>query len=138
MGIAIRDSPSSPSGIARRLPLGAADASGRRLDRKFRFYMRVEFLAKQVWLAGELEKDRFVVLIKRGEELAGFFCCTRDPDMLALHVRFAIVTLAESIGRAMGIGMVNAMATLKLPFPQQAFGALRLKPSAERLAPLFR
>jgi hypothetical protein len=98
-------------------------------------YMREDFFGEKVFFAGEPEKDVLVVLIKRDQELAGFFSCDRDLDTLALYARLAVIApqhrgarlgqisivLAEAIGRAVGMGMVYGMATLRIPHVQMAF-----------------
>ncbi|SAL80107.1 hypothetical protein AWB68_05784 [Caballeronia choica] len=101
-------------------------------------YLREDYLARHVALAGEVEKDVFVVLIRRGEELAGLFSCERDHDTLALYARLAVIApqhrgarlgqsciaLAECLARRMDMGMVYGMATLKIPHVQLAFESL--------------
>lgn len=102
-------------------------------------YLREEFFADKVFLADAPERDVLVVLIKQGAELAGVFSCERDRDTLALYARLAVIAprhrgarlcqaciaLSEAIGQALGMGMIYAMATLKVPHVQKAFEALR-------------
>lgn len=101
-------------------------------------HLRDDYLATRVSLAAEEEKDVLVVLIKRGDALAGLFSCERDRDTLALYARLAVIAphhrgarlghacivLAECLARHMGMGMIYGMATLKIPHVQIAFEAL--------------
>ena len=87
---------------------------------------------------GGAEKDVLVVLIKAGAELAGMFSCERDLNTLSLYAKLgvvaprhrgvglghAIVSLAEAIGRDVGMEMIYGMATLKVPHVQRAFETL--------------
>lgn len=98
-------------------------------------YMREDFLCEKVFFAGESEKDVLVVLIKKDQELAGFFSCDRDLDTLALYARLGVIApqhrgarlvqnciaLGEAIARGIGMGMVYGMATLRIPNVQRAF-----------------
>jgi hypothetical protein len=91
-----------------------------------------------VFFVGEREKDVLVVLIKKGDELAGLFSCERDPNALSLYARLGAVapkhrgkrlcrafpSIAEAIGRAIGMGMIYGMATLKVPHVQRSFETL--------------
>lgn len=97
-------------------------------------YLRHDFYRERVYFAGEAERNFLVVLIKKGDELAGVFSCERDQDSLALYARLAVVApehrgarlgqtcvvLAEEIGRQLGMGLVYGMATLKIPHVQMA------------------
>jgi hypothetical protein len=101
-------------------------------------YLREEFFRGDVYFAGECDKDVLVVLIKKGSEPAGLFSCQRDCDALSLYARLGVIApthrgmrlsrvfplLAEAIGRAIGMGMVYGMATLKIPHVQRAFETL--------------
>ncbi len=101
-------------------------------------YQREDFYRDEVYLAGEPEKDVFVVLVKKGRELAGLFSCERDRNTLALYARLSVIAprhrgmglshaflmLAEPIGRSLGMGMIYGMATLKVPHVQRAFETL--------------
>lgn len=101
-------------------------------------FLQEEFYRDEVYLRGEPEKDVLVVLIKKEGELAGLFSCDRDRNTLALYARLGVIAprhrgmglsnsmplLAEAIGRAIGMGMIYGMATLKVPYVQQAFEAL--------------
>lgn len=101
-------------------------------------YVRPDFYSDNVSLAGEPERDTFVILLKRDQELVGLFSCERDLDALALYARLAVIApkhrrghlsqstivLVEVIGRRMGMGLVYGMATLKIPYIQMAFERL--------------
>jgi hypothetical protein len=101
-------------------------------------YLREGFFRDDVYFAGEPDKDVLVVLIKKGRELAGLFSCERDRNTLALYARLGVIApghrgmvlsrafplLAEAIGRAIGMGMIYGMATLKVPHVQRAFETL--------------
>jgi hypothetical protein len=98
-------------------------------------YLDPEFFRHDVMLAGDEEKDVLVVLIKKGDELAGLFSCERERQALSLYARLGAIApahrgkrlchvfpaLAEAIGRAIGMGMVYGMATLKFPNVQRSF-----------------
>ena len=101
-------------------------------------YLREGFFRDDVYFASEPDKDVLVVLIKKGRELAGLFSCDRDRNTLALYARLGVIApghrgmglsrafpvLAEAIGRAIGMGMIYGMATLKVPHVQRAFETL--------------
>jgi hypothetical protein len=104
-------------------------------------YLREDFFRHSVHLQGaqdEPKKDVLVVLIKRGRELAGLFSCERDRNTLSLYARLGVISprhrgkrlghtfalLAEAIGRAIGMGMIYGLATLKVPHVQRVFEAL--------------
>lgn len=101
-------------------------------------YLREAFFAEDVVFPDAPEKDVLVVLIRKQRELAGIFSCERDAESLALYARLGVVApghrglglahaalvLAEAIGRQMKMGMVYAMATLKVPHVQRAFETL--------------
>jgi hypothetical protein len=98
-------------------------------------YLSEDFYHRSVYFAGNAENDTLVVLIKKGVELAGLFSCERDPNTLSLYARLGVISprhrgkhlghvfplLAEAIGRATEMGMVYAMATLKIPHVQRVF-----------------
>ena len=97
-------------------------------------YLRESFYTDKVFLRDEIEKDFFVVLIMRGEELAGMGSWEREPDALTLYARLGIVApkhrgqkisiraveFSENLARAMGAGFVYGLATLKVPSMQLA------------------
>ena len=101
-------------------------------------YLRGDFFRDHVYLPGGPEKDVLVVLIKREAELAGMFSCERDLNTLSLYAKLgvvaprhrgmglshAILSLAEAIGRDVGMEMIYGMATLKIPQVQRAFETL--------------
>ncbi len=97
-------------------------------------YLREDFYTDKVFLDGEAEKDIFVGLFKRGDELAGMWSWEQEPDALSLYGRLIIVApahrdarlaskvmpLAELAGRAMGAEFFFGLATLKIPHMQHA------------------
>jgi hypothetical protein len=97
-------------------------------------YLRENFYTGKVFLDGEVEKDIFVGLFKRGDELAGMWSWEQEPDALTLYGRLIIVApshrdaklaskvmpLAELVGRAMGAEFFFGLATLKIPHMQHA------------------
>lgn len=101
-------------------------------------YLRDDFYRDEVCLPGQPEKDVLVVLVKKGCDLVGLFSCDCDRNTLALYARLgviapahrglgmshALLSLAESMGRALGMGMIYGMATLKIPHVQRAFETL--------------
>src|SRR5439155_22552090 len=101
-------------------------------------YLRHDFYPDEVFFSGQPEKDVLVVVVKKGSELAGLFSCERDRDALSLYARLGAIapqhrgrrlcrvfpSLAEAIARAIGMGMVYGMATLKVPHVQRSFEAL--------------
>ena len=48
-------------------------------------YLRARFYTEKVFLEDTPERDVFVVLLKRGDELAGMFSCERDLDTRSLY-----------------------------------------------------
>ena len=97
-------------------------------------YLREDFYTDKVFLDGEVEKDIFVGLFKRGDDLAGMWSWEQEPDALSLYGRLIIVApshrdaklaskvmpLAELAGRAMGAEFFFGLATLKIPHMQHA------------------
>ena len=97
-------------------------------------YLREDFYASKVFLDGEAEKDIFVGLFKRGDELAGMWSWEQEPDALSLYGRLIIIApahrdarlaskvmpLAELAGRSMGAEFFFGLATLKIPHMQHA------------------
>jgi len=97
-------------------------------------YLREDFYTDKVFLDGEAQKDIFVGLFKRGDELAGMWSWEQEPDALTLYGRLIIVApahrdaklaskvmpLAELAGRAMGAEFFFGLATLKIPHMQSA------------------
>ena len=97
-------------------------------------YLREDFYTAKVFLDGEAEKDIFVGLFLRGDELAGMWSWEQEPDALSLYGRLIVVApahrdaklaskvmpLAERAGRAMGAEFFFGLATLKIPHMQRA------------------
>ncbi len=98
-------------------------------------HLRQSFYTDKVCLDGELERDFLVVLFKQGDELVGVFSVERDADSEVLYGRIGVISpmhrgsrlsrnillLEEALGRAMGMGMVYGLATLKYPQMQATF-----------------
>jgi hypothetical protein len=98
-------------------------------------HLREEFYLSKVSLEGEAERDFSVILFKHGEELAGMFSAELDRDSKVLYGRIAVIApshrgarlsrncllLEEAMGRAMGLGMVYGLATLRYPQMQATF-----------------
>jgi hypothetical protein len=77
-------------------------------------------------------RDFFVVLFKHADDWAGMLSMERDKDSQVIYGRLGTIApahrgvglskcfppLMEEIGRAMGMGMVYALATLKVPYVQ--------------------
>ena len=101
-------------------------------------HLRASFYREKVALAGEPERDFFVFLFKKGLELVGVLSVERDRDSEVLYGRVGAISpqhrglnlserfpgLIEALGRAMGMGMVYALATLKVPFMAEKFERL--------------
>lgn len=104
-------------------------------------FLREEFYAERVQLAdAEVPapgRDHFVLVFKRGDEWAGLLAVERDRDSQVLYGRVGSVAPShrgvglskcfaptmEVLGRAMGLGLVYSLATLKTPAMQRAFEA---------------
>ena len=100
-------------------------------------YLRESFYDRRVHFetaSGERNRDIFIVLIKKGTELAAIFSAQRDRDTLSLYGRLgavaephrnmrlaeSVLALTEVLGRTMGMGMAFGMATLHMPYMQRA------------------
>ena len=97
-------------------------------------YLDPSFYEEDASLAGEGERDLWIVLIWQENELAGFGSWDRERAAETLYARFGVVSpkhrgaklavrmmqLGEAVGRAMGAGFIYTMATLKVPHMQQA------------------
>ncbi len=97
-------------------------------------YLEEGFYNREVALDGEVHKDVFVGVFKRGEELVGMWSWEQIPDTLTLYGRLIIVApahrdaklaskvmpLGELAGRAMGAEFLFGLATLKIPHMQRA------------------
>ena len=98
-------------------------------------YLREDFYAKKVFFDDARRGDVLVLLLKRGEELAGMFSCEFDGVTLSIYAGLGVVapphrganlaqagiTFTETIGRHLGMGLAYGMATLKAPHAQRAF-----------------
>jgi hypothetical protein len=101
-------------------------------------HLNESFYTDKVVLDGELERDFFVVLFKREGELVAVLSIERDRDSEVLYGRVGAVSpkhrglnlserfpaLIETMGHAMGMGMVYGLATLKVPHMQTKFERL--------------
>lgn len=97
-------------------------------------YVRESFYLDKVCLAGEAERDIYVLLIKFEGEMVGMWSYEREPDALAIYGRLLIVAPehrgskvavgcmlgTERICRACGAEFIYTMATLKVPHMQAA------------------
>jgi hypothetical protein len=94
-----------------------------------------DFYANRVFFDESADHDFFVVLFKRGDDWAGMLSVERDKDSQVLYGRVGAIAkshrgaglsklfppLMEAMGHAMGMGMVYALATLKIPNIQVGF-----------------
>jgi GNAT superfamily N-acetyltransferase len=101
-------------------------------------FLRRGFYEREVLLPDAPARNFIVVVVKHGERIAGMIACEREPEALALYGRLAVVApehrgaglglhaiaAVERIGRALGMGLIYGMATLKIPHTQQAFERL--------------
>jgi hypothetical protein len=101
-------------------------------------HLRENFYASKVCLDGRLDRDFLVILFMQASELAGMFSVERDTDSEVLYGRICAISpthrgsylsrnvllLEEALGRAMGMGMVYGLATLKYPHMQATFERL--------------
>lgn len=97
-------------------------------------YLREDFYADKVCLDGDAEKDVLLLVVKFGNELAGFGSWEREQEALSVYARFGAIApahrgaklavnamnLGEQMARAMGAGFIYGLATLKVPHMQQA------------------
>ncbi len=97
-------------------------------------YLREDFYADKVCLDDDPEKDILLLVIKFGDELAGFGSWEREQEALSVYARFGAIApahrgaklavnamhLGEQMARAMGAGFIYGLATLKVPHMQQA------------------
>ena len=98
-------------------------------------HLRESFYTDKVCLGGELDRDFLVITFMQDDELAGVFSVERDADSQVLYGRIGaiapehrgsrlsrnILLLEEALGRAMGMGMVYGLGTLKHPRMQATF-----------------
>jgi len=97
-------------------------------------YLRDDFFADKAFVDGETAKDLLVIVIKHGDEFAGFGSWEREQDALTVYARFGAIAprhrgaklavrameFGESLARAMGAGFIYGLATLKVPHMQLA------------------
>jgi len=97
-------------------------------------YLREDFFADKAYLGDETGKDLLVIVIKHGDEFAGFGSWEREQDALTIYARFGAIAprhrgaklavrameFGESLARAMGAGFIYGLATLKVPHMQLA------------------
>src|SRR4051812_29347058 len=98
-------------------------------------HMRPDFYTTRASLEGEEDRDFFVALFMLGDEIAGMHSTERDVDSEVLYGRIGavaaahrgahlgrnFVSLMETMGSAMGAGIVYGLATLKYPQMQKIF-----------------
>lgn len=98
-------------------------------------YLREDFYLNRVFFDEEQDRDFFLILFKRGDEWAGMLSVERDKDSQVLYGRVGTISefhrgarlskcfppLMETMGKAMGMGMVYSLATLKVPHMQVGF-----------------
>jgi hypothetical protein len=98
-------------------------------------HLRECFYTDRVCLDGQFERDFLVVLFMQDDELAGVFSVERDADSEVLYGRIGALSpkhrgsrlsrnfllLEETLGRAMGMGMVYGLGTLRHPHMQATF-----------------
>jgi hypothetical protein len=101
-------------------------------------HLKASFYEERVVLDGESERDFFVILFKHAQELVGVLSVERDKDSEVLYGRVGAISpehrglnlserfpsLIEALGRAMGMGMVYSLATLKVPYMAEKFERL--------------
>lgn len=98
-------------------------------------FVQPDFYWARVAFEPESVGDVLVISIKHGDQLVGMVACEREPEALTLYGRLVAVApdhrgaqlgrhgiaLVEALGRALGMGLVYGLATLKIPHVQQAF-----------------
>jgi hypothetical protein len=101
-------------------------------------HLKESFYKDKVVLDGEPERDFFVILFKKEQELVGALSVERDRDSEVLYGRVGAVSpkhrglnlserfpaLIETMGHSMGMGMVYGLATLQVPHMQAKFERL--------------
>jgi hypothetical protein len=101
-------------------------------------HLRESFYNEKVVLDGEPERDFLVILFKKEQDLVGVLSVERDRDSEVLYGRVGVISpehrglnlgekfpvLIETMARAMGMGMVYGLATLKVPHMQEKFERL--------------
>lgn len=100
-------------------------------------FRRQSFYRRHVQLADDpssVGRNFLVMLIRHGDELVGAFAAQRDLDTLSLYGRVgaiagphrnrglteSVLGLSEVLARGMGLEIVFGLATLHVPFMQQA------------------
>lgn len=97
-------------------------------------YLSDDFYFSRVVLDGKLDRDVLVVPFTFDGALAGVWSFEREIDSLALYGRLIVIAPdhrgaklsaiamkgTESLGRAMGVAFLYALATLKFPHIQRA------------------
>lgn len=98
-------------------------------------YLRESFYEDSASFEGEAPRDMLIVLIRKGNELAGMASFERDLDTLSLYSGLFVLAPehrgvglskgegdpAEAIARAMGLEYVYVLVTLKYPQSQKHF-----------------
>lgn len=101
-------------------------------------HLRESFYEEKVVLDENGDRDFLVILFKRMDEVVGVLSVERDRDSQVLYGRVGAIApmhrgqslserfpgVIETMGRAMGMGMVYALATLKVPFMADKFERL--------------
>jgi len=97
-------------------------------------FLRRDFYAEKVFLAGQVERDIMVLLIVHATEMVGLFAFEREPDALSMFGKLLIVSPVHrnskvglhclggtaALARACGAEFAYTMATLKMPHVQVA------------------
>lgn len=97
-------------------------------------YLRPAFYDEKVTLAGEVERDTFAVVFRRGDRMVGLWSWDREPEALTIYGRLLVIDPAhrgakiaasamlgtERIARHCGAEFMYVMATLKMPQMAQA------------------
>jgi len=97
-------------------------------------YLREDFYLEKAFLEQDTAKDLIVIVIKCGDEMAGFGSWEREQDALTIYARFGAIApkhrgtklavrameFGEKLARAMGAGFIYGLATLKIPNMQLA------------------
>ena len=98
-------------------------------------YLREDFYEQKVFFADATQHRHIVLVLKRGDQLAGMFSCRLDPESLSLYAGLGVsapehrganlasagMHFCEALGRCSGMGFVYGLATLKNPYAQRAF-----------------
>jgi hypothetical protein len=98
-------------------------------------YLTPEFYESDATMEDEPDKPLFVLMLWKGDELAGFISWDWEDAPQAVYARFGVVNpkhrsaglgtigmmFGEALGRLMGAGFIYSMCTLKIPNMQMAF-----------------